>query len=837
MRRTGWSIPVIAIALWSAVILWPLVASVDIVINQPRTGIEIRNTAELMMVSGGWGLAVAIAAMLIGWAPGRWLGAAINRKGFGPLAVLMLVPICLPAYVVFYAWWQAWPADTAIFRWAVEHNRVQHVRHATLLVGLVCWSWPIVAWCVAGSAASTPAEREELLTLDGAGWITRALDRWRRDCRGLLVGGLIVFVAAFNNTTCFDLAEIFSFGNELRAIEAMGASRRDVLSAAMPATLLTAAGAMAIWLLLGVRDMQMPTRTIRPFAGTLLFTAALWLFAVAVPLTLLGRNFMAGPFAGNLNAQLDQFWSFYGRGLINTIGIALTTAVLATLVSIGLAWMWQDRRWWVRLLAHGQAIGWIVAAAVPGTLYGASLSSAYNRGTLAETVFAQPTILVLGYLGRLAFIGALLGRWIAMREPHALRDLRAMDGAERFLGLVRTTWPGLLAAGGATFGVVLVLSLSEIPVTAMVRPPGFDLITPSILNDMHFQRPQTVMIAAGIYLLLAILAASVTIGAWWVMRSMTKREAAGGRAGVIGAVVVMTAISMPGCGASDPENAPPLNTQKMFGSAGRGLGQFYYPRAMAIDWKNEYIFIVDRSSRIQRFSLDGEPQLSWRMPDSEKGFPTGLTVGPDGLLYVADTHYFRVLVFDAEGRLVDTFGEYGMDAGEFIYTTDVAIGPKARIYVSETGGNDRIQVFNAEGEYLFEFGSFGSGEGRFNRPQSLMFNADRTELFIADAVNHRIVVTDPEGNWLRTIGAPGRGLGEFSYPYSVHVYDDGSLLVVEFHNCRIQKIAPDGRPAGLWGRVGFRQGELQFPWTASGNERVTYVLDSGNNRVQVIRTP
>jgi len=543
MRASAWTIPGCALLLWLAVVLWPAIASVDVILTQPRTDIEIRHSASLFMVSGGWGLAVALVAIILGWAPGRWLGSAIGRRGFIPLATLMLVPICLPAYVVFYAWWQAWPADTPLYRWAVAHDAVQHVRYATLLTGLVCWSWPIVAWCVAGSAAATPAEREELLKLDGAGALARVIDRLRRDGRGLMLGGLIVMLATFNNTTCFDLAQIYSFGNELRAIVALGASRSDVLSAALPAVAMTMLGAIAVWLMLGTSFsnaghhgflrlgdarnayIQSAVRPTPPHPGAITFTGVIWLVSVAVPLGLLARNVTTGPQAGNLAAQLDQFRDFYGRGLVNSLAIGLTTAALAALVAVGLAWMWHDRRPGVRALAHAQTLGWIVAAAVPGTLYGIALSAAYNRFWTAELIYLNPTILVLGGLGRFGFIGALLGRWVAMREPRNERDLRTLDGADGVLSLLLATWPRVLAAASATFGIVLVLSMSEIPMTAMVRPPGLDVITPSILNDMHFQRPQTVMIATGIFLVLALCAATITVGAWWIVKRSLQRGA------------------------------------------------------------------------------------------------------------------------------------------------------------------------------------------------------------------------------------------------------------------------------------------------------------------------
>jgi ABC-type Fe3+ transport system permease subunit len=438
MRSSGWLIPCAAIVLWLAAILWPLAAAIEVVLAQPRTDTHMHQAFRMVFISGGWGLAVALIAMLIGWAPGRWLGSTIRRRGFVPLAILMLVPIILPAYVVFYAWWSFWPADTGLFRWAVEHGQAQNVRYATLLVGFVCWSWPIVAWCVAGSVSSVPAQREELLRLDGATLFTRIADRLHRDARGLLVGGLIVFVATFNNTVCFDLAEIASFGNELFAMAAMGASPTDIFIAALPATLLTVCGAVAIWWLLGAGRAQTAVRTAPAHGGSVMFTLVIWLLAVVLPLALLARNMLTGPHGGDLGAQLDQFWRFYSRGLQNTLLMSLAAGTLAMIVAVGLAWMWQDRRGWVRMLAHVQAIGWIIAAAVPGTLYGQSLTAAYNRGELAEAIYLQPTILMIGYLGRFAFLGALLGRWMAMREPAGERDLRAIDGATGLLSYLRT---------------------------------------------------------------------------------------------------------------------------------------------------------------------------------------------------------------------------------------------------------------------------------------------------------------------------------------------------------------------------------------------------------------
>ena len=116
----------------------------------------------------------------------------------------------------------------------------------------------------------------------------------------------------------------------------------------------------------------------------------------------------------------------------------------------------------------------------------------------------------------------------------------------------------------------------------------------------------------------------------------------------------------------------------------------------------------------------------------------------------------------------------------------------------------------------------------------MAFSADLGELYIADACNHRIVVTDPRGTPLRVLGGPGRGAGLLAYPYDVMVLDDGTLLVSEFGNNRLQRLSTEGQCLGLYGRVGSGEGELRYPWGVDGTDERIFVLDSGNNRVQVI---
>lgn len=312
--------------------------------------------------------------------------------------------------------------------------------------------------------------------------------------------------------------------------------------------------------------------------------------------------------------------------------------------------------------------------------------------------------------------------------------------------------------------------------------------------------------------------------------------------------------------ACDPASvAPrPINPQVVWGETGDRPGQFFYPRALDAD-RDGRIWIIDKTARVQALDPDtGEPLFTWRMPNYELGKPTGMTFapGPDGreLLYIADTHYHRVMVYrtpttpNQREELVASFGSYGDQPGQFIYPTDVAVltdqqtGLPTRIYVSEYGGNDRISVFDPNYNFLFAFGSPGSSADpatiEFNRPQSIAVDTRARQLVVVDSCNHRIGRFTLDGKLLAWFGSHGSEVGGFNYPFGLHLLDDGTALVTEFGNHRLQRVdLASGRSIGTLGREGSGHGELRAPWAVTTIGTRAYVLDSGNNRVIGFKSP
>ena len=271
---------------------------------------------------------------------------------------------------------------------------------------------------------------------------------------------------------------------------------------------------------------------------------------------------------------------------------------------------------------------------------------------------------------------------------------------------------------------------------------------------------------------------------------------------------------------------------------GTGPGQVVYPRAIAYSPADDSFFIIDRMARVQHLDRDGQFIGGWRMPEHASGKPVGVSIGPDGNVYVPDTHYHRIVVYSPDGKLLRMWGSEGRAPGQFIYPTDVAWDSNGHLFVSEYGDNDRIQVFDPSTSvptFLYQFGKFGNGPGEFSRPQSMLIDHDL--LYVTDACNHRLLVFKTDGTFIRAMGGVGSAPGEFRFPYGLDEDPDGHLVVCEFGNNRVQLIDKQtGRGIAAWGSAGRESGQLAYPWGVAVDKRGRVVaVDAGNNRLQLFR--
>jgi len=219
--------------------------------------------------------------------------------------------------------------------------------------------------------------------------------------------------------------------------------------------------------------------------------------------------------------------------------------------------------------------------------------------------------------------------------------------------------------------------------------------------------------------------------------------------------------------------------------------------------------------------------------------PRNLEIGPDGLVYVADSGNHRIQVFDADGRFVRGWGGSGDAPGLFNEPWGLAVDDQF-VYVADTW-NHRVQKFTLDGELVGAFGGSGSpggedpmgGLGLFFGPRDIALLSDGS-LLITDTGNHRLQVMTADGQFTRVVGSFGNQLGQFNEPVGLAVGPDGSVYVADTWNGRIQRLSPELLPSGEWQVEAWAgQSINNKPYLAVDSGDRVYVTDPEGYRVLI----
>ncbi len=138
------------------------------------------------------------------------------------------------------------------------------------------------------------------------------------------------------------------------------------------------------------------------------------------------------------------------------------------------------------------------------------------------------------------------------------------------------------------------------------------------------------------------------------------------------------------------------------GVRGRDEGQFDFPVALTIDQKDGTMYIADQlNRRVVAMSAKGKVKWMLGRPDEKGksgsffGLPRGITLGPDGHLYVSDAFHHTIVVLKKDGSLVSVLGERGVEDGKFNFPEGLIYGTD-RIYIADRE-NNRIQAIKIAG--------------------------------------------------------------------------------------------------------------------------------------------
>ena len=131
----------------------------------------------------------------------------------------------------------------------------------------------------------------------------------------------------------------------------------------------------------------------------------------------------------------------------------------------------------------------------------------------------------------------------------------------------------------------------------------------------------------------------------------------------------------------------------------------------------------------------------------------GILAAPDGSIYCADDGTHTITKFTPDGRLLMTLGQRNQPAPRwsgqwFNRPTHAAVSPvTGNLYVSDGYGNSRIHKFTPDGQYISSWGEPGIDAGQFIRPHNIAVD-DQDRVYVADRECHRIQVFDGDGTFI-----------------------------------------------------------------------------------------
>jgi DNA-binding beta-propeller fold protein YncE len=187
----------------------------------------------------------------------------------------------------------------------------------------------------------------------------------------------------------------------------------------------------------------------------------------------------------------------------------------------------------------------------------------------------------------------------------------------------------------------------------------------------------------------------------------------------------------------------------------------------------------------------------------------GVAVDGEDRVYLICRGDHPIIVYDQQGNFLGSWGE-----GLFTYRTHgISVGPDGTLYCTDDG-NHTVRRFTPDGKLLLTLGTLGTPSdtgydgkntatvsrpgGPFNRPTNLAVGP-RGHLYVSDGYgNCRVHRFSPTGTLERSWGTPGQGPGEFYLPHGIAVAADGRVFVCDRENDRIQIFSPDGEYLSEW---------------------------------------
>ena len=225
----------------------------------------------------------------------------------------------------------------------------------------------------------------------------------------------------------------------------------------------------------------------------------------------------------------------------------------------------------------------------------------------------------------------------------------------------------------------------------------------------------------------------------------------------------------------------------------------------------------------------GELKLKFSPEDKPVKF-YGIAVNTNGTMVLTDNLGHCVYVFDKNGNCLRKSKSVGSNTGQFKYPDRISFLNDNEVLIADSG-NCRIQRLNIQtGTVVKSFGKFGKGKGELSNPIDVTVN-DEGSIVVTERDNNRIQVMSKEGESIFTFG--DKGPEKLLWPNCCIPYKNMFLVTDAGHHC-IKAFDQSGTFLYKFGKEGYQDGKFQTLYDLlvdSSNNLL--VCDFGNNQLQV----
>ena len=259
------------------------------------------------------------------------------------------------------------------------------------------------------------------------------------------------------------------------------------------------------------------------------------------------------------------------------------------------------------------------------------------------------------------------------------------------------------------------------------------------------------------------------------------------------------------------------------------LGRVYVP-----DRNNGRVSVLDQNGNLLGYiGNQNDPHYQFNSP-------VGVSIGPNGDIYVVDQDAQNVQVYTPDRYYQSAIGvknEWGTDDSHFNRPTGITVKDDLTVFVSDAN-NFRIQKCTrpTPASTNWTCNTFVGVPGNpywdndhLNYPSSVAWDAHAARLYVVDQNQNRILAFDSAGALQAVVGGDwGQGNNQFANPQSVAVDNVGNLYVADTNNQRVQKFIPTVATVEFAGQTGgpvqqlVRDGSTLY--TSSGPRLAVYDL-------------